>query len=92
MKKWVLLDDFQDCCVEYDSLSGLANNNIGWFFGVYQQKGEVAGKSSDFEISFARNSVDCHQNNIKGSDERTFVSKTHRTTDKVVLRDHPNFQ
>ena len=38
-KKKVLLDDFLGCCIEHDSLSDfLANNNIGWFFGVYQQK------------------------------------------------------
>ena len=49
-QKWVLLDEFQDCCVIYDSLSDLlANNNIVLLFAVYQQKGDVAETSSDLE-------------------------------------------
>ena len=80
-RKCALLDDFQDCWVEYDSLSDPPTN---WFFGAYQQKGEAAETFSDFEIRFARTSVDCHQS----KDYHTFVSKTRRTTDKVVLRDH----
>ena len=38
----------------------LANNNIGLFFRVYHQMGEVAGTFSDFEIGFTGTSVDCH--------------------------------
>ena len=33
-----LVDDFQECCVEYDFQSDLlAKNNTSWFFGVYQK-------------------------------------------------------
>ena len=49
----------------------------------------LAGISSDFETSFASTSVDCHHNDLTGKDDCTLASKTERTTDKVVLRDHP---
>ena len=91
--KWVLLDDFQDFCVEYDSMSDLlVNNDIGWFFRLYQQKGKVAGTSSDFETSLGRTSVDCHQTIIKGSDDGTVINETRKTTDKSVLRDQQYFE
>ena len=85
IRKWVLLDDFQDCWVECNSLCDLRQN---YFIGVDQQKEGVAGISSDFETNFARTSVDCHQSN----DDCTFVSKTRRTTDKVVLRNHSYYK
>lgn len=89
-KKGFLLDDFLGCCVEYDSLSDLlANNNIVWFFGVFQQTGDFAGIFSNFETMFDRTSADCHQRSIKGREDCTFKSKKRRITDKVVLRDHP---
>ena len=91
--KWVLLDDFQDFCVEYDSMSDLlVNNDIGWFFRLYQQKGKVAGTSSDVETSLSRTSVDCHQTIIKGSDDGTVINETRKTTDKSVLRDQQYFE
>lgn len=80
VQKCVLLDDFQDLCVDYGSLSDLPrNNNIDCFFGVYQQKREVAMTSSGFKTSFARTPADCHQNIKKVSGDRTKLLK-------VVLR------
>ena len=54
-----------------------------------QQKGEVQGTSPYFETSLATASVDYLQNNMKVKDDRTLVSKIHRSTDKVSLRNHP---
>ena len=53
---------------------------------------EAAETSSDFDTSFPGTSVDCYQNNVTGSDDRTFVSKTDRTTDKVVIRNQPCYR
>ena len=60
IQKCVLLDDFQDLCVDY---------------GVYQQKREVAMTSSGFKTSFARTPADCHQNIKKVSGDRTKLLK-----------------
>ena len=54
-----------------------------------QHKGEIAGTCSDFENSFSKIPVDCHQNNIKDNDDIFFVITTRRITDKVALCDHP---